>query len=435
MSGKSKLPRRDFLKQAAGVIGAATQSGHWTEAAQAQETPHRNVGADHPLGQTKISYPRVFEGRQLKMISFPLGGVAAGSLGLGGRGQLRDWEIFNRPNQGGSPAYAFPAIWIQSGNSKPIAHVLESRILPPYQGESGLGSNNAPGLSRLEGAKFTGEYPLAHIDFEDRRLPVKVELDAFSPFIPHDPDDSGLPVAVLRYRVSNPGLQAVKVGIAFSIDNPVAASSSKSSPFLKSDTRLNEYRVGDKLKGLLMSNPSLPSDDPMHGSFVLAAMPSEKTNVTYWRGWPKEAWWTAPLLYWDEFSKHGQLGTEPSPRNAVGALCQQTTIAAGQSASDYVSAGMALSQSHTSFVRMVCSSGRGKYDYRQLLRHPLQGCMGSRAIYRDKLAAVGDAHSRFRQCIQSEHGARCGEGSCQRQPVDSGFDNMLPHGRRGISRI
>ena len=229
MTGKSKLPRRDFLKQAAGVIGAATQSGHWSGTAQAQETTQAaGISSGHSVGQTEITYPRVFEGRQLKMISFPLGGVAAGSLGLGGRGQLRDWEIFNRPNQGGSPAYAFPAIWIQSGNSNPIAHVLESRILPPYQGESGLGSNNAPGLSRLEGAKFTGAYPLAHIDFEDRRLPVKVELDAFSPFIPHDPDDSGLPVAVLRYRVTNPGLSSVKVGIAFSIDNPVAATSSKS---------------------------------------------------------------------------------------------------------------------------------------------------------------------------------------------------------------
>jgi uncharacterized protein (DUF608 family) len=332
MSGKSKLPRRDFLKQAAGVIGAATQSGHWIETMQAQPTRAQNLGEDHRLSQTEIPYPRVFEGRQLKMISFPLGGVAAGSLGLGGRGQLRDWEIFNRPNQGGSPAYAFPSIWIQSGSSKPIAHVLESRILPPYQGESGLGSNNAPGLSRLEGAKFTGEYPLAHIDFQDRRLPVKVELDAFSPFIPHDPDDSGLPVAVLRYKVTNPGLTSVKVGIAFSIDNPVAPAPSQSSPYLKSDQRLNEARTGNQLTGLLMSNPGLASDDPMHGSFVLAAIPGEKTNVTHWRGWPKEAWWTAPLLFWGEFSKHGELGAEPTSSNAVGSVCQQMTIPSGQSA-------------------------------------------------------------------------------------------------------
>jgi uncharacterized protein (DUF608 family) len=325
MSGKSKLPRRDFLKQAAGVLGAATQAGPWTGAmnAQARQTHH-----DQILAATQIPYPRIFEGRQLKMISFPLGGVAAGSLGLGGRGQLRDWEMFNRPNQGFSPSYAFPAIWVQSGNSKPIVHVLESRILPPYQGESGLGANNCPGLTRLETAKFTGEYPLAHIDFEDRRLPVKVSLDAFSPFIPHDPDDSGLPVAILRYRVTNSGFTTAKVGIAFSIDNPVIASTGENGQ----DKRLNEYHAERSLEGLLMSNPGLPSDHPMHGSFALAAMPEERTKVTHWRGWPKGPWWNSPLLFWDAFSAEGQLEPEPNPRNTVGAVCQQATIAPGQSA-------------------------------------------------------------------------------------------------------
>ena len=107
------------------------------------------------------------------MIAFPLGGVAAGSLSLGGRGQLRDWEIFNRPNKGFSPPYALPSIWVQAGNSKPIARVLEARILPPYEGQDGLGSNNSPGLSRIQAATFTGEYPLAHIKFEDRVCPFR----------------------------------------------------------------------------------------------------------------------------------------------------------------------------------------------------------------------------------------------------------------------
>lgn len=333
MSGKNKLPRRDFLKQAAGVIGATTQAGSWTGVMGAEETQARQTHLDPAPSQTEISYPRIFEGRQLKMISFPLGGVAAGSLGLGGRGQLRDWEIFNRPNQGGSPPYAFPAIWIQSGNSKPIAHVLESRILPPYQGEDGLGANNAPGLSRLDSAKFIGEYPLAHIEFQDRRLPVKVDLEAFTPFIPHDPDDSGLPVAILRYRVTNPGLTAVKVGIAFSIDNPVTASrTAKSNPSkLTDEKRINEHRTGQNLDGLLMTNPELSLTDPMRGSFVLAAIPEKSTNVTHWRGWAKEAWWTSPLWFWDQFSEKGELGPEPDVRNAVGALCQQASIAPNQS--------------------------------------------------------------------------------------------------------
>jgi hypothetical protein len=105
-----------------------------------------------------------------------------------------------------------------------MAHVLEARIQPPYEGPSGLGSDNAPGLSRLESATFVGEYPLAHIDFEDRMLPDRVEFDAFSPFIPHDPDDSGLPLTILRYSVTNTGPATAQVGIAFSIDNPVKTS-------------------------------------------------------------------------------------------------------------------------------------------------------------------------------------------------------------------
>lgn len=328
MSERKKLPRRDFLKQSAAVIGAATQGMPWAGASHASA---QQAHPDQALEPTGIAYPRSFEGRQLKMISFPLGGVAAGSLGLGGRGQLRDWEIFNRPNQGKSPAYAFPAIWIQSGSSKPIAHVLESRILPPYQGESGLGSNNAPGLTRLAAARFTGEYPLAHIDFEDRRLRVKVKLDAFTPFIPHDPDDSGLPVAILRYRVTNPGLATANVGIAFSIDNPISAEPASGIRALDQDKRLNEYRIGDRLKGLLMSNPALSSDDPMSGTFVLATLPESSAQVTHWRGWAKEAWWTSPLLFWDEFSAHGTLGPEPNPHNSVAALCQQIAIPPGRS--------------------------------------------------------------------------------------------------------
>src|SRR5271154_1760046 len=117
MAGKYRIGRRDFFKQAVGAIGASTQIPHWAAIAEAEPQaarlhPHETAG--------RISYPRVFAGEQLKMLAFPLGGVAAGSLALGGRGQLRDWEIFNRPNKGFSPQYAFPSIWIQSGNAQPV---------------------------------------------------------------------------------------------------------------------------------------------------------------------------------------------------------------------------------------------------------------------------------------------------------------------------
>jgi len=133
-------------------------------------------------------------------------------------------ELFNRPDKGRSPEYAFASIWAQAGSRKPVAHVLEARLMPPYEGPDGLGSKNAPGLSRLESATFTGEFPIAQIAFHDSRLPVNVSLDAFSPFIPLDADESGLPVAILRYRVHNPGKDAARVSIAWSIENPIGAT-------------------------------------------------------------------------------------------------------------------------------------------------------------------------------------------------------------------
>lgn len=317
-----KLDRRDFIKKAAGVVGTATQAASALQHAPVHaETSHRETVSVHDT----VDYPRIFRGRALRMIAFPLGGVAAGSIALGGRGQLRDWEIFNRPNKGFRPSYSFPSIWVQSGNDKPAARVLESRISPPYEGQDGLGSDNVPGLSRLESATFTGEYPLAHIDFEDRSLPVKVALDAFSPFIPHEPDDSGLPVAVLRYTVTNPGHMQAKVGIAFSLDNPIRNGDSDQK-------RVNTYRSEAGLQGLLMQNTSLPQNDPMAGTIALAAVPGQRGRLSYWTGWPAGRWWNSPLLFWDQFTKSGELGTQPEPHNSVGALCLQQTIAPGESA-------------------------------------------------------------------------------------------------------
>src|SRR5690348_513037 len=105
--------RRGFLKTVAlaagGVPGVdghtSDQERATTPAPPAKEAPARAA----------FEYPRTYKGDQLNTIAFPLGGVGAGSVSLGGRGQLRDWEIFNRPDKGRSVNYAFPSIWAQVG--------------------------------------------------------------------------------------------------------------------------------------------------------------------------------------------------------------------------------------------------------------------------------------------------------------------------------
>ncbi|MEM2981154.1 MAG: GH116 family glycosyl-hydrolase, partial [Thermoproteota archaeon] len=69
---------------------------------------------NHPdLFERKV---RVFEENSLSQIAFPIGGIGTGTVSLGGRGNLRDWEIFNRPGKGKNLPYTFFSIWFKKGD-------------------------------------------------------------------------------------------------------------------------------------------------------------------------------------------------------------------------------------------------------------------------------------------------------------------------------
>jgi len=108
------MKRRAFFGTFA--ASAAAQPPSEARAANEGTAPTKASAAGRA---SRVSYPRVFRGEKLRMIAFPLGGVAAGSISLGGRGQLRDWEIYNRPDKGNNPGYEFPSIWVQAGQAKP----------------------------------------------------------------------------------------------------------------------------------------------------------------------------------------------------------------------------------------------------------------------------------------------------------------------------
>jgi uncharacterized protein (DUF608 family) len=333
---RSVSGRRHFLKQS--LLAAAAVPGFApaveTQSPPAASPPHSASQSAGTLATSppspRIAYPRPFTGPQLSEISFPLGGVGTGCIGLGGRGQLRDWEIFNRPDKGHAPSYAFPAIRVADGRRSPFVSVLEARLQPPYQGAFGLGSQNAPGLQRLQGATFTGEFPLARIAFHDRRVPVRISLDAFSPFIPHDADDSGLPVAVLRYRVRSVHTAPVTVSIAYSIENGLGTG--VPVPRGKPDPRANDVHSDDRVRGLLMHNPWLATDHPLAGSLGLWVLSGAHEAVTMLRGWPRARWWTSALHFWDDFSSDGVLGPETEEPGPVAAVCLRQSIAPGASA-------------------------------------------------------------------------------------------------------
>lgn len=321
----TKYQRRDFLKKVAVTGALATTSEGFpavaeaAKASRAQGAPRVNAprASAHP-----VNYPRMFTGPHLKMIAFPLGGIGTGTISLGGRGQLRDWEIFNRPDKGNTPTYAFAAVWAQAEGKEPLARVLEAQLAPPYEGSNGLGWNNVPGLPRLEGAAFTGAYPLARIEFQDAKLPLGITLEAFNPLVPLDVEASGLPVVILRYTLKNSHSVPVKAGLAWSLQNPVGKVGGQAT-----------FRQGEGVAGLYMDNPFLPSRDPLKGSIVLGVLGGAAGSISYLRGWKGAKWWDGPLTFWDDFSADGALESDSPALSPVGSLAATQSIPAGGEAS------------------------------------------------------------------------------------------------------
>lgn len=324
--------RRDFLRAVGATTAALSVSGFKQPMVAEEQAPSRQKATEQPVKHERessagsadeIRYPRIHTGRQLARISLPLGGIGTGGIGLGGRGNLMDWEIFNRPDVGNSPPYAFPAIWAKPGNRAPVSRVLERRFLPPYDLKpDNLGSSNVPGLPRLEEATFRGSFPTANIEFHDRSLPVTVSLDAGSSFQPLDADLSGLPIAILKYTVGNPGLEAVEAVVAWTLENPLGDG----------DHRQNEIRTSEGMRGIVMTNPSLSPDDPLKGSIVLAAIGEDSDRISVRRYWRDNSWNMGVQRFWfDIFSKTGDLGEEVEPHSAIGSISIRQTIPPGES--------------------------------------------------------------------------------------------------------
>jgi len=171
-----------------------------------------------------------------KEISFPLGGIGTGSIGLGGDGRFIDWEIFNRPSKGSINGYSHFAIRaIKDGNIIPA--VLNGDINKDYTGQYhqsrytgfGVGPDNKRmcGFPHFEHLEFNGEFPVASICFKDKRFPANVKMTAFNPFIPCDSKNSSIPAAFFEIEVENIENCEMKYQIAFSVTNPFSTSINK----------------------------------------------------------------------------------------------------------------------------------------------------------------------------------------------------------------
>ncbi len=210
------------------------------------------------LGSVTAAEPLKYEGVKTGQISFPLGGIGTGSIGLGGNGGLIDWEIFNAPNKGSLNGHAHFAIRTEQKGKTVDVRILNGDLQPPYIGSLahrnelfvGFGwgprAETMAGLPHFRNHTFLGSFPTAKILFSDPEAPVKAELVAWSPFIPSNADDSSRPLAIFEITVENTTQEPCDYALTGVLANPYRTQSNKNA-VVKHDglTQLILTRGGD----------------------------------------------------------------------------------------------------------------------------------------------------------------------------------------------
>jgi uncharacterized protein (DUF608 family) len=287
---------------------------------------------------------RHYDQAHLSKIVLPIGGIGTGTVNLGGRGDLRQWEIMNVPgkqNPGGpnrNDLESIPSVFClftktEDGktSSKSLTGPLEY-----YQYEAMMGQPvENHGLPRFREASFDAAYPFGQVNLSDKDVPVDVKIRAFNPLIPGDADASGIPIAVLRFVLTNKTNQAVTASVCGVLDNFVGIDGSKQKTEWKGEQMLygasknrNEFRTGPVVQGIYMYSDGVERTDPAWGTMAITT--DSKDRVTYKTSTSPLGWGSEILSFWDDFSTDGMLTNTPydQPDKPTGALSAQIEIPA-----------------------------------------------------------------------------------------------------------
>ena len=181
------------------------------------------------FGQRNYNQP--YSGRQLDRIAFPIGGMGAGMFCLEGTGAVshmsvrHHMEFFNEPGM-------FAAIHLKG--VKNGSKVLEVQC-PDWKkfGRPNSGRGNGQtllGMPRFDSGQFSTRFPFAEIALQDEDIPIDIRITGWSPFIPTDADNSGLPAGALEYTFTNTSDTTVEAVFYYGVNNNFMSAKHKTAP-------------------------------------------------------------------------------------------------------------------------------------------------------------------------------------------------------------
>jgi uncharacterized protein (DUF608 family) len=245
---------------------------------------------------------RRFKQGALSQIAFPLGGLGAGCICLAGYGGFIDLSIKNRPANScllagyaegqAEPHTAFAVLHVKG--EKAITRLLEGPFPTDRIYNHGLESNGLhfrgghEGLPRFEGCTFQGEFPFGYVTLSDSSIPLEVKLTGWSPFIPLDDWNSGIPCAIAEYTFENNTQQVVDFEFSFHLSHLATAHE-------PGHGTLNTVMPG---KGIFFHN----NEEPSAAGFGSASLTAIGQNARVKGMWLRGGWFDAITALWQEIS-------------------------------------------------------------------------------------------------------------------------------------
>jgi non-lysosomal glucosylceramidase len=231
-----------------------------------QKAPVRSDLAD----LLKPGQPDVYSGADLQYIGMPVGGFFAGTVYLGGDGQLWNWDIFNqefagcieRPNT----LYMGTSLDAASG----VNYVDPVRQKSTFQQAFRLLDLEAePREVYFGNISFRGEYPVGKVDYKDGNAEVEMSLVAFSPFCPLDAEVSSFPATTMTFRVKNTGQAPSRYRVLYECENPVLVHSrgTRADFALTHDTEGDSMNFGARSEKLPAARPPILFEDWSSGAY------------------------------------------------------------------------------------------------------------------------------------------------------------------------
>ena len=257
---------------------------------------------------------RRYTGPQLLQIAMPMGGIGAGCICLNGHGGLQDYAIHNRP---ATTAWAdvnshaegtgFGIVHVKG--ERPVTRLLEGPMPPEKiydQALQGQGYRHAgyEGMPRFRNCSFEGAYPFGQVELSDAGVPLAVQITGYSPFIPLDDKNSGIPAAILEYTFQNTSVEAQEFEFSYHVSHPGIGDNGREAGAY---TRVLPGR------GVYYGNEDDPAGENF-GSFCLMAIRDEVLVKGEWfRGW----WFDSISALWREVAAGAFVaneGSEHTPR-------------------------------------------------------------------------------------------------------------------------